>query len=259
MSTLHCEGLRVRVAGRTLLDALDFGVAAGELVGIVGANGAGKSTLFKALLGILPADCGTITVDGQPLASLHATTRARRIAYLAQGHAAHWPLSVREVVTLGRLPHVRSARDEAIVEQMLRATDLAHLAHRNVLTLSGGERARTMLARALAVTPAVLLADEPLAALDPAHQLRIMQLLREQTRQGLGVGIVLHDLPLAARFCTRLVLLHEGRVLASGTPCDVLNDAALATAFGIGVARFSFEGAQVPLPWTLTPAPLAGA
>lgn len=86
-----------------------------------------------------------------------------------------------------------------------------------------------------------------------------MQLLREQTRQGLGVGIVLHDLPLAARFCTRLVLLHEGRVLVSGTPCDVLNDAALATAFGIGVARFSFEGAQVPLPWTLTPAPLAGA
>ena len=252
MSRLCCDDLRVRVAGRTLLDALDFSVDAGELVGIVGANGAGKSTLFKALLGILPAERGAILVDGRPLGSLDANTRARNVAYLAQGHTAHWPLSVREVVALGRLPHGRSADDERIVEKVLQATDLAHLADRNVLTLSGGERARAMLARALAVSPSVLLADEPLAALDPAHQLRIMQLLRDQARQGLGVGIVLHDLPLAARFCTRLVLLHQGRVIASGTPRAVLSDSALSTAFGVGVERFVVEEVQVPLPWRLT-------
>ncbi len=251
MRKLSASGLTVRLQSRAVLDQVDFSVAGGELVGILGANGAGKSTLLKSLMGLQPLVAGEVRLDGEPLAHWTASARARRLAYLAQGHVAHWPLSVREVVALGRLPHPRSASDEAVVERVLRQTDLAALADRNVLTLSGGERARTMLARALAVCPQVLLADEPLAALDPAHQLSIMQLLRAEAAAGLGVAIVLHDLPLAARFCSRVVLLHEGRVWGDGIPAGVLDDRALQEVFGIEAARFTRSGETVPLPWQL--------
>lgn len=252
MTGIACSGLRIELRGRILLDNIDLAVRRGELVGIVGANGAGKSTLFKALIGLLAPSIGEITLGDQALHAFAPDQRARILAYLAQGHVAHWPLSVRETVALGRLPHGPGDRNASAIEHALQATDLAHLAERNVLSLSGGERARTMLARALAVGPAVLLADEPLAALDPAHQLRIMALLRAQATAGMAVGVVLHDLPLAARFCTRLLLLHEGRVLAAGTPSEVLSDAMLAQAFGIRAARFRHEDSELPLPWQLT-------
>ncbi|NMG70465.1 ABC transporter ATP-binding protein [Parazoarcus communis] len=253
MTAIACSGLRIELRDRVLLDNIDFAVRRGELIGIVGANGAGKSTLFKALIGLLAPTAGQITLAGQALRTFAPERRARLLAYLAQGHVAHWPLSVRETVALGRLPHGPGDRNTAAIDDALEAADLSHLAGRNVLSLSGGERARTMLARALAVGPAVLLADEPLAALDPAHQLRIMALLRAQAGAGMAVGVVLHDLPLAARFCTRLVLLHEGRMLATGTPAEVLSDTMLTQAFGICAARFQLEGSELPLPWQLTP------
>ena len=253
MSVLSGKDLSITVRDRQLVEGIDFELRAGELTGIVGANGAGKSTLLKALAGLLPCS-GRIVLDGQPLHDHSPNERARRLAYLAQGHSAHWPLPVREVVALGRLPHGRgnSPEDTAIVDRALRATDSLALAERNVLTLSGGERARVMLARALAVAPQVLLADEPLAALDPAHQISIMQLLAAETAAGLAVGIVLHDLTLAARFCSRLVLLHQGRVLAAGAPHEVLDDALLAEAFGIRALRFEHDGLRLPIPWLLT-------
>ena len=253
MSLLCGTALSVTVRDRRLIEDIDFRLDAGELTGIIGANGAGKSTLLRALLGLQRAS-GQITLGGQALENHSAAARARLIAYLAQGHAAHWPLSVREVVALGRMPHGggASAQDAAIIERTLHATDTATLATRNVLTLSGGERARVMLARALAVTPRVLLADEPLAALDPSHQIRIMQLLAAEAAAGLAIGIVLHDLTLAARFCTRLVLLHNGRVLAAGTPREVLADALLAEAFGIRALHFAHEGCTLTVPWELT-------
>ncbi|ATE59825.1 ABC transporter ATP-binding protein [Thauera sinica] len=253
MSVLRGTGLGVAVRGRRLIDGIDVELRAGELTGILGANGAGKSTLLKALAGLLPCS-GRIALDGRPLHAYSIAERARLVAYLAQGHAAHWPLPVREVVALGRLPHGRGdgPHDDAVIERALHATDIADLASRNVLTLSGGERARVMLARALAVTPRVLLADEPLAALDPAHQIRIMQLLAAEAAAGLAVGIVLHDLTLAARFCTRLVLLGHGRVLAAGAPRDVLGDDLLAAAFGIRAVHFDHDGCTLPVPWQLT-------
>lgn len=251
MGGLRAKGLVVQLQGRTVLNQVDFAVAPGELVGILGANGAGKSTLLKSLMGVYALQAGGIQLNGQPLHDWPAAARARRLAYLAQGHVAHWGLSVREVVALGRLPHGTHRDDAALVERVLAQTGLQALAQRNVLSLSGGERARTMLARALAVCPEVLLADEPLAALDPAHQIRIMQLLRAEAEAGLGVALVLHDLPLAARFCTRVVVLHDGRVYGDGPPAQVLHDQALAEVFGIGVARIHWQGETLPLPWSL--------
>lgn len=260
MSLLTATALSVAVRGRALLDGVDFRLGAGELVGILGANGAGKSTLLRTLAGLQPGR-GQIVLDGQPLRAHSAAERARRLAYLAQGHVAHWPLPVRDVVALGRVPHGKggTAQDAAIIERALRATDTAALAGRNVLTLSGGERARVMLARALAVAPRVLLADEPLAALDPAHQIRIMQLLAAEAAAGLAVGLVLHDLALAARFCTTLVLLHEGRVLAAGAPDQVLAAPRLAEAFGIRALHLHHDGRSLPLPWQLIEEPSGSA
>lgn len=255
MSVLSGAGLGVAVRGRQLISGIDIELRAGELTGILGANGAGKSTLLKALAGLQPCN-GLIDLDGRPLHTCSLAERARLIAYLAQGHVAHWPLPVREIVALGRLPHRRGSNpgDDAVIERVLNATDTLALAPRNVLTLSGGERARVMLARALAVEPRILLADEPLAALDPAHQIRIMQLLAAEARAGLAVGLVLHDLTLAARFCTRLVLLHQGRVLAAGAPREVLGDTLLAEAFGVRALHFEHDGYRLPIPWQLTAA-----
>lgn len=258
-TSARLEGRQLSVQtddGRRLLDAVNFRLGAGELTGIIGANGAGKSTLLKCLAGLQAAD-GELLLDGQPMATLSAAQRARRLAYLAQGHRVHWPLAVHDVVALGRLPHGdgRSAHDAAIVNRMLAATASSALAQRNVLTLSGGERARVMLARALASEPAILLADEPLAALDPAHQLSIMQLLTREAASGLAVAVVLHDLVLAARFCHRLVLLHQGKLIADGPPATVLNDALLAQAFGIRVVHLEHEQYRLPIPWQLSTPP----
>ena len=247
------SNLGMQFGGQWLFQHVDLQFLPGNCYGIIGANGAGKSTLLKALAGLLPCS-GRIMLDGRPLQTHSLSGRACRIAYLAQGHSAHWPLPVREVVALGRLPHGRGdgPEDAAIVDRALRATDALGLAERNVLTLSGGERARVMLARALAVEPKVLLADEPLAALDPAHQISIMQLFAAEATAGLAIGVVLHDLTLAARFCSRLVLLHEGRVLAAGAPREVFDDALLAEAFGIRALHFEHDGLRLPIPWQLT-------
>ena len=188
---------------------------------------------------------------------------ARRIAYLAQGHTAHWPMSVEKLVRLGRLPHHRGWRgpdpgDTAIVEQVMAATDVTRLWDRTVGTLSGGERVRVMLARALAVEAPTLLVDEPVAALDPYHQLQVMAVLRETAHRGTAIVAVLHDLTLAARFCDRLLLLEGGRLLAEGKPRTVLTEQNLAAAFQVTTLRGQHLGQDYVVPWSLCPRHDAG-
>ncbi|MDO4725066.1 MAG: ABC transporter ATP-binding protein, partial [Comamonadaceae bacterium] len=194
-----------------------------------------------------------VLLQGRPLADWPPAERARQMAYLAQGATLHWPLPVREVVALGRLPHGDAQRPsgQQAIDAALQATGLQALAERNAQSLSGGERARALLARALAVQAPVLLADEPLAALDPAQQLHCMALLREQARQGQAVAVVLHDLSLASRFCHQLLLLDGGRTLRQGPPAQVLDDTALAQTFGIAALRIAPGDGQPPciLPW----------
>ena len=206
------------------------------LVGLIGPNGAGKSSLVRAIVGLLPHD-GIIAIDGSPVANMLPRDRARRIAYLPQGQAIHWPLSVARLVALGRLPHLAplsriTAADDAAIERAMARTDTLALRDRPVDTLSGGERARVLLARALAVEAPILLADEPLAALDPAHQLDLMALLRAEADAGTLVVAVLHDLSLAAR-CDRLLLLDRGRLVVDDTPGGVLTPNRIAEVYGV--------------------------
>ncbi|WP_298961869.1 ABC transporter ATP-binding protein [uncultured Methylobacterium sp.] len=252
---LSADRLGIRLQDRQILDGVSLAVGAGEFVGLVGPNGAGKTTLLRALAGLVPPASGDVRLDGRPLSSVSRDERARRLAVLFQSAGIGWPMQVSEVVALGRLPHRRafapaSEVDHAAVERAMARTDVTHLRERAEPSLSWGERMRVLLARALAVEAEILLADEPITALDPAHQLDAMGLLHAISRAGTGVVAVLHDLTLAARFCDRLVVLSGGRVVADAAPGHALTDTLLQTAFGITVLRGTHaDGSSYILPW----------
>ena len=252
---LAAEELRVRLPDRPTLNSVSVSVDVGEFVGLVGPNGAGKTTLLRTLAGLVPPSSGRVLLDGRALFAISRDERARRLAVLVQSARIGWPMRVSEVVALGRLPHRRaftrpSEADHAAVARAMARADVAHLSERAEPSLSSGERMRVLLARALAVEAEILLADEPTTALDPAHQLDAMSLLRGISRAGTGIVAVLHDLTLAARFCDRLVVLSEGRIVADAKPALALTDPLLRTAFGITVLRGTdADGTSYILPW----------
>lgn len=245
---VRLERVAVSLGGRRIVEDISADLSGG-VTGLIGPNGAGKSTLVRAIAGLVPSE-GAILVDGTNVGSMPVGDRAKRIAYLPQGQAVHWPLTVERLVSLGRLPHLApfarpGAADAAAIERALERTDLLDLGDRPVDQLSGGERARVLLARALAVEAPLLLADEPLAALDPAHQIDVMRLLRAEADRGATVIAVLHDLTLAARWCDRLLLIDRGRLIADGRPHDVLSAERIGTVYG--VSAFIGEAGGEPL------------
>ena len=228
----------VRRQQREILHGISLAFEPGTVTALVGPNGAGKSTLIRAMLGLTKPVAGFAEIDGAPLDRLGRREVARRVAYLPQGQTLHWPLAVERLVALGRMPHLGplsrlSPEDEAMVDAALARADVLHLKGRVATELSGGERARVLLARALAVGAPALIADEPLAALDPGHQIDVMDLLKAQARAGSLVVTVLHDLGMAARYCDRLVLMDRGALVAEGPPMEVLTEARLASVYGI--------------------------
>jgi iron complex transport system ATP-binding protein len=238
MVNIRIEDLAVRLGRHAAVSGVTLDLRPGKLVGIIGPNGAGKSTLIRALLGLVKPVSGSVTIDGVRIASLSRREIARRIAYLPQGQTLHWPLLVERLAALGRMPHLGplsrlSADDEALVDAALARADVLHLKGRIATELSGGERARVLLARALAVGAPALVADEPLAALDPGHQIDVMDLLKAEARNGSLVITVLHDLGMAARYCDRLLLMDNGRLVADGAPMEVLTEQSLAQVYGI--------------------------
>ena len=249
---LSASAITLHLGGRPILDGAGFTARRGAVTGLIGPNGVGKSTLLRAVAGLLPHG-GAVRFEGQPL-PVDSRARARLLGYLPQGHHVHWPLSVRRTVALGRLPHLgplgRPGRgDDDMVERVMAATGIAGLAARTVPTLSGGERARVMLARVLATDAPVLLADEPTAALDPGHQLRIMALLRaEAVERQRAVVVVLHDLSLAARCCDALVLLMPDRRVIAGDVATVLTSSLLREAYGVPFAVTRAADIPVVLP-----------
>ena len=249
MVSLATRNLVVRRAGVDVVEQVSFSADGGGVIGIVGPNGAGKSTLVQALLGLV-ASTGDILLDGQPLGRRSRAQIARTIAYLPQGQSLHWPLSVDRLVALGRLPHLAplsrmTTEDRAAVDRAMATADVTAFATRTATELSGGERARVLLARALAVEAPALIVDEPLASLDPAHQMRVMEILRDQAKRGVLVIAVLHDLGLAARYCDRLMMIDRGRLVADGPPDAVLTPERLRETYGIR-AWFG-SAANVPL------------
>jgi iron complex transport system ATP-binding protein len=249
---LEAQNVSVRLGGKPIVAGVSVTLRTGEFVALVGPNGAGKTTLIRALAGLLPSE-GRIAVDGRALDELPPRERARRIAYLPQGNVFHWPLAVADVVALGRAPHADpfsrpSLDDRTAVERALAVTDLKDFAARPVTTLSGGERARVALARALATQAAVLLADEPTVSLDPRHQLAVMELLRGAARSGGAVLAVVHDLALAARFADRVIVMDKGRIAADAAPGEALTAERIAAVFGVRVVTVNIGGVSVPVP-----------
>jgi iron complex transport system ATP-binding protein len=251
---LEARNISVEAGGRRIVDNASLHFSAGEFVGLIGPNGAGKSTLLKAMLGLGAKASGSVTIDGADFLALSPQERARRVAYLPQDRRVEWRLPARDIVMLGRYPHrarfgAPAEDDRAAVRRALDAVDGHAFEDRPVSVLSGGERTRILLARALAVEAPVLLADEPITALDPYHQIHVMEILRERAKAGAAVLVVLHDLALAARFMDRLVLMDGGRVAADGTPSEVLTPEILARVYRVEAFAGRHRDEAFVLPW----------
>ncbi len=250
MNRLVADGVTLSLGGRLVLDRISLSFQPGMITALVGPNGAGKSSLLSCLTGLRRPDRGEVRLGDQALSSLPHRDRARRIGFLPQAPEIAWAVEVETLVGLGRTPYGGggglSFEDQAAVASALKATEMTGLAHRDVTTLSGGERGRALIARVLAGEPQWLLADEPLSGLDPGHQLDVLALLRDFARgSGRGVLLTLHDLALAARVADRIVVLAEGRVLADGPPRQALTPDVLGQAYG--VEAHWIEGAAGPV------------
>ena len=251
---LTAQGLGVTLAGRVVLNDISLSLASGHLVALVGPNGAGKTTLLRALAGLVPSD-GAIHVGGDVLSSLSLRERARRFAYLAQGHVVHWPLPARDIVALGRYPHGATdparltPRDSEAVLRAMQVADVMAFSERRVTELSGGERSRVALARVFAVEAPVILADEPTSSLDPRHQLDIMKTLRAAADKGTLVIVVTHDLGLAARFADIVLVLSGGRLVSQGAATEALSEQVMADVFRIQAYRTEYQREAVIVPW----------
>lgn len=251
---LSVRDLAVSLGRRRVLEGVTAAFQPGRVTAILGPNGSGKTTLVKTLAGLLDPDAGFVRLGARVIARVPAAERARLLGYLPQDARVHWNVKVRELVALGRLPHRApfagpSAADETAVIQALATTGTLGLADRRTDELSGGERARVLLARVLAGAPQWLLADEPLASLDPVHQLDMLEQLRALAAEGTGVVIVLHDLVQAARAADEVLLLKDGRSVAFGPAREALAHGPLREAFGVEVMVVADDqGRLLPVP-----------
>lgn len=249
---LTATGVTVRpvAGGPTILEDASITVNPGEIHALVGPNGAGKSTLFSVLAGDLTPESGTVELDGQSISSFRPGDLARTRAVLLQENAVSFPFSAEQVVRMGRAPWARTALeddDDVVVATAMTATEVDTLAHRSVSSLSGGERARVALARVLAQSTPVVLLDEPTASLDLKHHEDVMRLVRARADAGATVAVVLHDLNAALAHADRLTLLAFGRVIATGTPAEVLTAERIELVYGQAVDVFPHPITGVPL------------
>lgn len=232
MSLLSLDLLTVMRGGCPVVDGVTLEIGAGEVVGLIGPNGAGKTTMMRGALGLLAAS------GGSSLTALHARDRAKAAAWLPQAREIAWPVSVETLVSLGRSPYLAGGRklsqaDHEAVAQALEQMGLTAFARRDATALSGGEQARVLIARVLAQSTPLIMADEPVAGLDPAHQFSLMRVFSKLAQGGKSVLVSMHDLGLAAQYCTRLVMIHRGKLVADGTPREVLSDDRLRDVFQV--------------------------
>ena len=242
-ASIRADELGFRVEAKALLERVRLHADQGQLVGLIGPNGAGKSTLLRAIAGVLRPQEGAVWLEGEELNSMPARDVASRMALVPQIAPYTHGFTARELVLMGRYPHlgrfrIEGAADEQIAREAMELTETEEFAERTLDTLSGGERQRVFVSRALAQQPRVLLLDEPTANLDVLHKLRVLDLVRGLVDEGLTAVAAIHDLGMAARYCDRLVLLSGGRVLAEGSPEEVLVPDIIEAAFGVRSAVY---------------------
>ncbi|OYW27706.1 MAG: iron ABC transporter ATP-binding protein [Caulobacter sp. 12-67-6] len=234
------SGLKAQQGDKQVLDAASLVVSPGEVVGVVGPNGAGKTSLLRAGLGLLPRTAGEVWLGDRRLETLTVQARAARVGYLPQDRRLAWNLPAEQVASLGAVD-LPEADALAVARERLARVGAGDLATRRVLEMSGGERARVLLARLLTTRAPLLVADEPIAGLDPDAQLLTLDLLRKEAESGAGVVVTLHDLSLAARCCDRLLVIEGGRIVSEGAPIAALSPEVLARVFKL-------DGALVETP-----------
>ena len=238
MTKLSLCNIGLSITNKVILESINLELNSGELVVLLGANGAGKSSLLRSALGLAQVSTGESLIDEQLVTTLSSANRAKKVAYLPQKRPLAWPIKVFDVVSLGRYAYgVNLGRlkndDLESVESAITSCGLEQLRNRRVDTLSGGEAARVHVARAFAANAALLLADEPTAALDPKHQLDVMQLIRRYVDMGGGALVVGHEASLAARFADRLVWMRDGRIVADGSVKETMTAAMMAEIYGV--------------------------
>ncbi len=238
MTTLNASGLTVRRGGRAILDDVSFAAGAGDFVAVIGANGAGKSTLLSVLAGLLKPDAGAVSVNGKPVEEHSGRELASRRAYLPQNPRCEWPISVERLVALGLTPTLPAfgglpGTDLEKIARALEQCDLLDRREQPATTLSGGELARAMLARAFVGDPDMLIVDEPISGLDPRHSIDAMQRLRAAAREGKIVVASLHDLTIAGRYATHIVALRDGTVRSAGCTADILTPQMVRAVFDV--------------------------
>ena len=240
---ISAQDLTYEIEGSMLLDGVDLHADRGQFVGLIGPNGAGKSTLLRTISGILRNRSGAVRLEGEDLRSLSPKDVAANLALVPQIAPYTYGFTSLELVLMGRYPHlgrfqIEGREDERIARDAMRMTETEQFADRTLDTLSGGERQRVFVARALAQQPRILLMDEPTANLDILHQLKVLDLVRQLVADGLTAIAAIHDLNVAARYCDKLVLLNRGRVLAVGSPEEVLTPETIESAFGVHSAVY---------------------
>jgi iron complex transport system ATP-binding protein len=239
-AALELKDVTVRRAGREILNDVSLAIAGGEMLGLVGPNGAGKSTLLRAALGLQPHASGAVELGGQALGALSGPERAAMAGYLPQERRVAWNMPARDIAALGAA-NLEASRAREVAEACLAELEVGDLAGRGVLDMSGGERARVLLARLLATRAPLLIADEPATGLDPEAQLLILERLRQRAVEGAAVLVTSHDLALAARFCDRLAVLDHGRMRIVAEPMAALSPDILAEVFGLDGALMPSE------------------
>ena len=238
MTELVVAGMTIKARDAELVSDASFALRSREFVVLLGPNGAGKTSLIEGSLGIMPRHMGTVRLDGIDMDDLSPIRRARQVSYLPQMRPLAWPNCVRDIVALGRYSYGSSPgrlgkEDANAVDRAIEACELNHLEDRRADTLSGGELARVHCARAFAAETPLLFADEPIAALDPSHQFRVLDLIAAYVEAGGGALVVLHDVQLAARYASRLIWMQDGRIVADGLPEQTLTPARLQDVFGV--------------------------
>jgi iron complex transport system ATP-binding protein len=249
--SLIADGVDVTRDGTPILHGVSLEVVPGEVLAIVGPNGAGKSTVLAALSGDIRADRGTVRIGERALSTMSHLELAQNRSVLTQDNQLSFPFTVRQVTVMGRSPWVRtsqSADDDEAVAAAMAATDVTHLADRRFTSLSGGEKARVSLARVLAQRSPIVLLDEPTAALDLRHQEEVMRIVRSLATDGFAVLVVVHDLSLAAAYADRIAMMAAGRVVALGSPREVLTADRVGSVYGLPVAVTHENGHPVVVP-----------